>query len=805
MKSVGFQFLRQTTCLGTMTSTTPRTMQHLRNKQLSGTALSVHVTVLVIALVLFLETPVLAESIGIQGKAPVSAAILGTTSGYFVNRTLVLFNHSVVQGNFLPANGISPMSITTDGSYGHLYVTSIGIQVAGGFPSRYGNGTVSIVNASTQRVTGTVLVGKDPVSITYDPSTRQVFVANYQSGDISVISAQNDTVVDTIHPPCAPADIVADSVVGYIYALCLNIVGFSDSKLIDSATLLAIGDRTLVTVASESVPLGSDAIALDSSTGDLYIIGAYGLSGNVTIVSGSTDTVVSVVSIGQPTYGWSYDDLNGEMYLLSGSNLSELNTTSNTVVPVIPLPPGISDTVFDSAGNLLYLLNSSANQIDVLSAGSNKLVGTSNVGSFPIAGTFDPGTGQAYILNLVSNDVSELSGITSKGIISLGALPTQLALNGDTHDVCVATGGINYQPGYLALLNGTTGAVTRTTSVSYVPEYLFWDNYSRDFYLSNATSNDVLVFNASLTTRLTSVSMGLFEPEGLASDDAIHRLYVASTYTNNLSVINESDNNLTTPIVLGGGSWGVAFDPANGIVYVTVPGSDTVKMVRATDGSVLGMIPVGTQPEAVLYDPADSDLYVANVADGTVSAIDTTTGSVVDTLQVGLLPAALTYDPDTGDVLVANSGSDSVTTINATTNSVLGTVEVGQDPTALVYDPADRAVYVADALSGSLSILGFAGLKFNIPLNTPFPSSAIVWFVIIAVTVTAIIIFVKVRKKREKESQSTVAVSAPTTKHLPRNLPLPPRGHTWQVIAGRDPNAENRVENDLPQGDEERS
>ena len=71
------------------------------------------------------------------------------------------------------ATGTQPrsMAIAEDGE--SLYVVN------------YQDGTVSKVRASDMTVLQTLATGFHPVGITYDPATRQVWVANY-AGSLSV-------------------------------------------------------------------------------------------------------------------------------------------------------------------------------------------------------------------------------------------------------------------------------------------------------------------------------------------------------------------------------------------------------------------------------------------------------------------------------------------------------------------------------------------------------------------------------------------------------------------------------------------
>ena len=50
-----------------------------------------------------------------------------------------------------------------------------------------GTGTVSVINEATGRVTATVPVGVFPYGVAVDPATHTAYVANADSGTVSVI------------------------------------------------------------------------------------------------------------------------------------------------------------------------------------------------------------------------------------------------------------------------------------------------------------------------------------------------------------------------------------------------------------------------------------------------------------------------------------------------------------------------------------------------------------------------------------------------------------------------------------------
>src|SRR5262249_41635121 len=61
------------------------------------------------------------------------------------------------------------------------------------------SGTVSVINAASREVVGTISVGAEPYGIALTPNGTKLYVTNARSDDISVISTATNTVIRTIH------------------------------------------------------------------------------------------------------------------------------------------------------------------------------------------------------------------------------------------------------------------------------------------------------------------------------------------------------------------------------------------------------------------------------------------------------------------------------------------------------------------------------------------------------------------------------------------------------------------------------
>ena len=202
---------------------------------------------------------------GGRGEAP------SNSTGPFVAYTLFLSNNTLVPGNFLGANpgGARPYGLAYDGGKGEVFVAN------------FGSNNVSVISTATKAVVANVPVDRGPIAVAYDSGKGEVFVANYYSGTVSVISDTTNAV------------------------------------------------EASIPVGSGSRPLG---LAYDSGKGELFV--ANQGSNNVSVISDATNAVVATIPVGSAPSEATYDSGNGFIYVS--------NRDQGTISIISPgrLPPG---------------------------------------------------------------------------------------------------------------------------------------------------------------------------------------------------------------------------------------------------------------------------------------------------------------------------------------------------------------------------------------------------------------------------------------------------------------------------------
>src|ERR1035437_1245398 len=102
------------------------------------------------------------------------------------------------------SNNVSVINLTTNTVTGTIPVganpDAIAISPDGSkaYVANYDvNGTVSVINTATNTVIATITVGTDPYAVAVSPDGSQVYVSNWSDGTLSVINAATNTVSAT--------------------------------------------------------------------------------------------------------------------------------------------------------------------------------------------------------------------------------------------------------------------------------------------------------------------------------------------------------------------------------------------------------------------------------------------------------------------------------------------------------------------------------------------------------------------------------------------------------------------------------
>jgi hypothetical protein len=288
-------------------------------------------------------------------------------------------------------------------------------------------------SAHAQSLTTTIATHVTPSGVVYDPAMHEIFVSNYDSGDVQVFSDSTNTQV---------ADITA--LTGPPYNLAYD-SGKNEIWVAESTGACAISDSTNQVVANVTTNAPASWGTLtqavyDPKTGEVFV--AYSdFNGASTpyiqVISDSSNTVVANLTAAAYT-GIVDDAAKSEVFAsqyldssgLTTGNVYVISAQTNAVTDTIALGgiPGLE--AYDSGKGEIFVYNSIYNSsaqnsysyvIEVISDSTNKITATINLPESVVAGpmAYNPNKGEIYI-----NDGSTVAIISDKTNTVIGTVNT---------------------------------------------------------------------------------------------------------------------------------------------------------------------------------------------------------------------------------------------------------------------------------------------------------------------------------------------------------------------------------------------
>ena len=464
----------------------------------------------------------------------------------------MLFNNSLVPGNFLAGNGRSPDGATYDSAKGEMFVGD------------WGSNNVSVISDTTNKVVATVAVGHWPERMAYDAALGEVFVTNMGSNNVSVVNDTSNKVVATVAVGPEPYEVAYDAALGEAFV--------TNSESANVSVISDVSNKVVATVAVGSVPVG---VAYDVTQGEVFVTNEDAWT--VSVISDATNKVVATVTIAALPFGVAYDAARGEVFVTNylSNNVNVISDATNKAVATVTVGTDPEGVAYDSGTGEVFVANYLTSNVSVICDGNtscggttdlNKVVATITVGSGPEAAAYDSGTGEVFVANAHSGNVSVISDVTNKVVatVTVGNSPDGIAYDSGKGEVFVA----NAESDTVSVILDTTNTVVANVPVGWGPMGVAYDSEKREVFVANYDSGNVSVIADTTDQDVVTVPVG-GSPRNVAYDPVLGELLVANAGLSEVSVISDLTNKVLTTVAVGDQPYGVAFDNGAGHVFVT--------------------------------------------------------------------------------------------------------------------------------------------------------------------------------------------------------------------------------------------
>ncbi len=239
-------------------------------------------------------------------------------------------------------------SVAYDSANGTVYVDFTPYAVA--------DADVAIVNVTTYAVTYLPTTDFDlPAGLAYDPADQKVFVANYGEGTVTILDASDGAVETALTVGNNPFGVLYDPDNGTVF---VSNFGSDNVSVIDAAENTLVKTPTPIDINNE--PAG---LAYDPANGEVYV--AESDADYVANFSATTYAVhgpIYISSTSHPQF-LAYDPVNETLLLtepwtiagVPGGELGFVNVTNGTYYGHLVLGDDLGPLAWDSATNLLFV------------------------------------------------------------------------------------------------------------------------------------------------------------------------------------------------------------------------------------------------------------------------------------------------------------------------------------------------------------------------------------------------------------------------------------------------------------------
>jgi YVTN family beta-propeller protein len=284
---------------------------------------------------------------------------------------------------------------------------------------------VDVIDAASQAL-ASIPVGRAPVSIAVDAASGRTYVANSGDGTLTIIDGTADKVLATVAVGPHPYSLAANQRTGTVYV----------SHTFSNQTTALDGTTQGVTqLATGSI----DLIAIDAAADTAYLLGYEG--GTLTVLEG-TGHAMHKQQAGPHAWGMAVNEATHRLYVarMGTGDVIALDGASSSILPAGRTPCAVA---VNPRTNQVFVANYGDGSVTVLDAEAARSLATIRVGDHPQALAVDAQRNLVYVANTLSGTVTIIDAERRRAVATLpaGKAPYALAVEPGSTRLYVANEG----------------------------------------------------------------------------------------------------------------------------------------------------------------------------------------------------------------------------------------------------------------------------------------------------------------------------------------------------------------------------
>jgi YVTN family beta-propeller protein len=566
-----------------------------------------------------------------------------------------------------------------------------------------GNGTISVIDGTRMRLIGNLGLDRGPEDIAFNPNTNTVYATNSESEKAYTIdgtaierSGTNSGIIETIDLEDMPNDVAIDPITNVVHIAASS--GANAVYTIDGTAIERSGTNSGIIETIDLEYSSPDRLAVNPNTNTVYVASSV-----------------------------EYDYLTGDGSLTGNGTISVIDGTTNELEATIPIEGGLfDDLAVNPNTNTVYVASSTSNITSVIDGTTNRVEATIPIEGQPDDLAINENTNTVYVgssdhdeygYSIGNGTISVIDGTTNEleATIPIEGQLDDLAINENTNTVYVAS--VNTDTVYAIKGTATNSAITGTIDLDS-PSEIAVNPKTNTVYVGSLDSETFYIIDGATNVEIRHLRVegeidGIFVNPN--STVIYFTTYVYTNDENTLYVVDSSSNTVVGtealqgyyPVDLEGHFPTIEVNPNTARAYVAVSDPNTVYAINGTamNGTGTNNIPreeifVGGGPIDLAVNVKTNTVYTAD--SHKVYAIDNRTNYITGIVPVSEPPTGIAVNPNTTTVYVAVSDPNTVYAINgtamngtATNSSIRASIPLDSSPTGIAVNPSTNKVYVA--------------------------------------------------------------------------------------------------------------
>jgi YVTN family beta-propeller protein len=290
--------------------------------------------------------------------------------------------------------------------------------------------------------------GNHLYGVAINAKTNMLYVVNEYSGSVSIMNATTDRTVANVTVGWLPTAIVVNPSINLIY---VSSIGSRSVSVIDGSTNRVITDN---------IPVGNISVSIDADPYDNIVFVGNAGSNTITVINGIENKVMDTIKSESPIVAidpitkmlYAADSKSGMISAIDYDFIPPHNFTNK--LPIRIASGSFPVLAVNPKTHMVYVTNIANDTMSVINGSTNSVIRNIPVACGPSAVAVNPNTGLVYVTGTCSNIMSVINGSTNSVVTNatLGTDAVSVAVNSQRNLIYVT----KQQPDKVLVINGST-------------------------------------------------------------------------------------------------------------------------------------------------------------------------------------------------------------------------------------------------------------------------------------------------------------------------------------------------------------